>query len=245
MPTAHEVVIGNCFVQRNRQIAISRPPDLVELPGFAVFVEHFAEDLDARAVAQQLPRREQIAPQGHAVALRFHSLVAVGDALARHDVERFPFGQFLGEPLPDRRPVVVFGPRRAVAAHPLVLAPLARLQPARDAPLIDDGVELLAHLPRLRLPLDLLAVDDPPAIAPRTKPGAARRRPRRLLLDGINDGERANPRPLAEAGLQAHPPAVRRQPPVRRQGHNPAAIRTNHRPRPKVGHIDTVGKVVL
>ena len=236
-PASGAVVVVENGVERQREIPICRLADIAQRARFPVGLEHLPEDLDARAVAEKLARREQVAPQGHAVALRLGRFVAVGDTFARHDVERLPFGQFLRKPLRDLGAVVVFGPGRAVAPRPL-LAGLAGLRLDEHPFLEDDSEQLLAHTARLGLRLDFVAVDHPPAIGPRAGPRAALRRPRRLLGRGLDDLERADAapgtRPGTGRGFQPDAGSIRRQPPVRRQRNQTLAIRTRDSARPEI-----------
>ena len=226
-PYGHTGVVVQQLVQRQRQVSVSRLPRRVERPGGAVGVQHLPEHLDACAVAEKLARREQVAPEPDTVDSRpvaVHLVVA----LARHDVERLPLRQFLGEPLPNDRAVVVLRPRRPVAAHPFVPAALARLQhlPGNSL-LVDDREQLLAHPPGLGLRLDLVAVDHPAAVGVRTVPVAAGHSAGKLLLHRPDDLERADAaRGSRTAGaVRKQPDAgpVRGEPPVGRQGHEAIA----------------------
>ena len=237
VPASGAVVVVENGVERQREIPIRRLADIAQRARFPVGLKHLPEDLDARAVAEKLARREQVAPQGHAVALRLGRFVAVGYPFARHDVERLPFGQFLRESLRDLGAVVVFGPGRAVAPHPL-LAGLAGLRLDEHPLLEDDSKQLLAHAAGPGLPFDFIPVDHPPAIGPRAGPVAARHRPRRLLGGGLDDLERADAAPGTRpgAGRRFQPDAgpTRRKPPIRRQRNQPIAIRTRDSARPEI-----------
>ena len=236
MPAGHPGVVVAQLVQGERQIPVGRPPHLVQLPRFAVRVEHLAEHLHARPVAQQLPRREQVAPLLDAVDLG-PVAVHVVIALVRHEVEGVPFRQLLVERRPQRRAVVVLRPGRAVAADPL-LAGAAGLRPDGLPPLADHREELLAHLPGLRLRLDRIAVDDPAAVRERARPVAARHRARRLLPRRADDLEPAHPaagaRPAAGAGDETDAGSVRGETPVRGEGDEAVAVGAGDGARPEV-----------
>ena len=199
-------------------------------------------------MAEKLARREQVAPTVDAVYLRSVAIHVVV-VLARDDVEGVPFDEFLVDRRADRRAVVVLGPGRAVAPDPLVAAPPARLRPGLDPPLEGHRVELFAHPPRLRLPLDLAAVDHPAAVGVRAVPVAAGHRARKLLLGRADDLERADAargsRTAGAVGQQPNPGPVRRQPPVRRQRHETVAVRAGDRARPEVGDVDSLRRTGL
>ena len=172
VPTGHPRVVVHQLVQRQRQVPIRCLPNFVQLAVRAVGVEHLAKDLDARAVAKELPGREQIAPERHPVLDGAIVVAHFGESLARHDVERLPLRQLLGQHRPNLCAVVVLRPRRPIPANPLFTG-LARLRLRENPFLVDDGEELLAHPSVPRLGLDDLAVDHPPTIGPR---GRCRRR---------------------------------------------------------------------
>ena len=237
-PHRHARVVVQQLVQRERQIPIGRPSNVGELAVRTVGVEQLAENLDAGAVAQQLTRREQVAPQRHAV---LYGPVVVADfwkLLARHHIEGFPFGQPFGEPRLNLRAVVVLRPGCPVAAHPPVLAAFAGLEDFLDPPPVDDGEELFAHPARLSLTLDLVAIDDPAAIGIGASSGTPRHRAARLLPGGLDDLEGATPAfgtgTSAQVGLEPDPSATRCQPPVRRERHQALAIGAGDGARPEV-----------
>ena len=159
--------------------------------------------------------------------------------LARHDVERLPLRQLLGELRADVGVVVVLGSWRAVTPDPLVPAVLARLQnfPGLTT-LVDDREELLAHPSGLGLRLDLVAVDYPAAVAIRTVPGAAGHCAGKLLFGRGDDLERADAaggsRTGGAVGPQPNAGPVRGEPPVRRQWHQTVAVGAGDRACPEV-----------
>jgi hypothetical protein len=106
-----------------------------------------------------------------------------------------------------------------------------------DGALEHHGEELLAHEARLRLALDLVAVDR--ALTPRVRAQrvAALHRARAVVLDRADDLERAALR--RRVGHDAHAGSVWRKPPVRRQRHEALAVRAADRPRPQVS-VDAV-----
>ena len=172
-------------------------------------------------MAQELAGREEVTPQRHAVLDGAVVVADLREPLARHDVERHPFRQLLGEPLPDGSAVVVLRPGRAVAPDPFVAAPLTGLEHApRHTSLVDDREELFAHPPGLGLPLDLVAVDHPAAVVVRTVAVTAGHGAGKLLLGRADDLERADAarRSGTVDAVRQQPDAgaVRRESPVRR-----------------------------
>ena len=153
MPPGHPGVVVAELVQRERQIPVGCLPGLVQPARGPVGIQHLPEDLHARAVAEKLTGREQIAPERHPVLYGPIVVARLGKPLARHEVEGFPLRQLLVEPRPDLGAVVVLRSWRPVAAYPLLANP-PRLRPDLDPLLVDDGVKLLSHLPGLRLFLD-------------------------------------------------------------------------------------------
>ena len=115
-------------------------------------------------------------PHVHSVTPRFLSLVAVRNSLIWNEIECLPLGQLFGKPCVNFRTVVVLGPRRPVASNPFVFSALSGFEDLYDAFLVNDREELLAHLTRLSLALDFIAVDHPAAIGIRTGAGASRHR---------------------------------------------------------------------
>ena len=190
-------------------------------------------------MAQELARREQVAPERHAVLDGPRIVAVLREALARHDLERSPLRQLFGELRADYGAVVVLGLWRAVAPDPLVPAALARLQNLpRLTPLVDDREELLAHPSGLGLRLDLVAVDHPAAVAIGTVAVAAGHRAGKLLFGRGDDLERADAaggsRTGGAVGPQPDAGPVRGEPPVRRQRHEAVAVRAGDRVRPDV-----------
>ena len=135
-------------------------------------------------------------------------IVPVRELLNRYQVEGFPLRQFLGQPCPDLGAVVVLGPRRPIATHPLLPRPPC-LGRGQHPLLVGHREELLTHAPGLCLRLDLVAVDHPPAIRIRACPVSARHRARRLLLRRSDNLERTDPalrpRPRAEMRVEPSP----------------------------------------
>ncbi len=240
MPNAHPRVVVDQLVHCQRQIPVCSLAHIVQLTRRPVGFEHLTVHLHAGAVAEELPGREQVAPVRHAVAMRLTRLVAVRNPLTRNPVQRLPLRQLLGELFPDLRTVVVFGSRGAVAADPLVLPAPAGLQELLDPLLVDDGVELLAHLAVLRLLLDLAAVDDAPAVWVRAQSRPAPHGGLRLLAGGMHDLEGARPvgpaRTCAGLGAKSDPDPARREPPVRRQRHEARAVRAHDGAGVEVAH---------
>ncbi len=244
MPNAHPRVVVDQLVHCQRQIPVCSLAHIVQLTRRPVGFEHLTVHLHAGAVAEELPGREQVAPVRHAVAMRLTRLVAVRNPLTRNPVQRLPLRQLLGELFPDLRTVVVFGSRGAVAADPLVLPAPAGLQELLDPLLVDDGVELLAHLAVLRLLLDLAAVDDAPAVWVRAQSRPAPHGGLRLLAGGMHDLEGARPvgpaRTCAGLGAKSDPDPARREPPVRRQRHEARAVRAHDGAGVEVCRIDPI-----
>ena len=195
-------------------------------------------------MTEQLTGREHIAPIGHAVALGLRRLVAIRDTFTRNNVERFPFGELLVEACLDLRAVVVLPSRRPVAAHPPILAAFTGLENLLDAPLVDDGVELRAHLAILRLPLDLVAVDDLSTVGIGAGARSAGDRAGRLIARLLYDlkGADAALGTVPASGVRSDPDAgaTGGQPPVRGQGNEAEAVGATDGVGMEVGHIHEV-----
>ncbi len=190
-------------------------------------------------MAEKLARREQIAPQRHPVLYRAVVVAGFGKPLGRNHVERLPFRKLFGESGRYDGAVVIFGRRRAIPAFPFVLPPPPGLEDSRNTLLVHDRIELFAHPAGTGLAFDLVAVDHAPTVRIRTGAVATRHGTRRLVLRLMHDLERTHPtfrtRPRSRIRLQPNPNPTQRQAPVRRQRNQPIAIRTDDRPRPKVG----------
>src|SRR4051812_2391242 len=116
-------------------------------------------------MSEELTRREQIAPGRHAI--KPMSSVVVRESinrLGRNKIERLPFRHFLGEPVCNELQYLVGIAWCAVATHPFLALPFSGY-----AALVDNAVKLLAHLASLRLRLDIVAADYPPAARERTE----------------------------------------------------------------------------
>ena len=121
VPASSTIVVVQQGIKRQGQVPVRRLPNLGQLPGGPVGVQQFMKHLDARTVAEKLAGREQVYPFVHAVHLVAAIVVGhVADRFARYDVEGFPLRQFLGQPRLDLGAVVVLGPRRPIAPHPLL-----------------------------------------------------------------------------------------------------------------------------
>ena len=174
----------------------------------------------------------------HAVSQRFGCLDAIGNGLARHDVERVPLGHLLGEAIGDFRRIVVLRPRRPVAADPL-LADLSRLRAGFGPFLVDHRVKLLAHPAGLRLRLDLVAVDHPATVGEGARPVAAARPYSRTVHQRTPRSRTSTrgplvPGPPAICGPQPDAGSTGCKPPVRRQRHEAIAVGTGHGTSPEV-----------
>ena len=179
-------------------------------------------------MAEKLARRKQIAPQRHTILNGAIVIAYFGKPFTRHHVERFPLRQFLIESRSDFGAVVVFGSGYAVAANPFWLAPFTGFQEPFDAPSVNNGIQLLTHTASLSLSLDLVAVDNPPAIGIRAGAVAARHRAGRLLSGRVDDLECTEAARgtcvRADTGPEPDPGAVGGQPPIRRERHEAIAI---------------------
>jgi hypothetical protein len=83
-PYRHARVGVQNLVNRQRDMRHRRRVQLIHLARPAALIDEFLEHLDARAVPQQLARREHVPPQGHAVLARA-VVVGVGRGfLIRH-----------------------------------------------------------------------------------------------------------------------------------------------------------------
>ena len=121
-------------------------------------------------MTKKLAGRKQVAPNVHSVTLRFGRLVAIGDGLARHKVQRLPLRHLFVEKCFYLGTVVVLGLRRSIATNPFVFSTLSGLQYIFDTFFVDNCEELLAHLTGLGLAFDFVAIDDATAI--RVRAGA-------------------------------------------------------------------------
>ena len=240
VPDAHAGVIVAHLAQRKRQVPVRRLPNVVQFPGLPVGVEHFAKDSRRSCRGKEAGgARTGRARTAFHSCMRFDRLIAhLGEPLARHDVQRFPLGQLLGKPRLNFGAVVVLGTRRPVAPDPFVFASLSGFQGLYDAFLVDDGVELLAHVAGLGLGLDLIAVDHAPAIGIRAGAGATRHRAIRLFPGGLDDLERTDTALRPGAGskvrLEPDPRPVGRETPVGRKRHKAVAIGTGDGASPEV-----------
>ena len=183
---------------------------------------------------------------GHTILNRSTVVADFRKPLAWDDVERLPLGELLVEACLDFGAVVVRRSRRPVAAYPSVLAALAGLEFRLHAALVDDRVELRAHLAILRLPLDLVAVDHLAAVGIGTRAGSAGDRARRLFPGLLYDLESADTvlGTVATSGVspEAHTGATGGQPPVRRQRNEASAVGATDAVGVDVGHIHDVGQ---
>ena len=156
---------------------------------------------------------------GHTILNRSTVVADFRKPLAWHDVERLPLGELLVQACLDFGAVVVRRSRRPVAAYPPVLAALAGLEFRLDAALVDDRVELRAHLAILRLSLDLVTVDHLAAVGIGAGAGPAGDRARRLIARLPYDLECADAilGTVATGGVrpQTDTGAIGGQPPVR------------------------------
>ena len=190
VPTSHTRVVIPQLIQRESQVSVRRLFNLCQLAFRLVGVEQFAKDLDARAVAKELARGKQIAPQRHAVLDGAVVVAYFWEPLARHHVERFPLGQLLLKPRLNLGVVVILGPGCPVSPDPFILSALPRFQGLDDALFVNHREKLFAHVAGLGLAFDLIAVDHPAAIGIGTCPVAARHCTVRLLLGGFDDLKR-------------------------------------------------------
>ena len=105
--------------------------------------------------------------------------------------------------------VVILGTRGSIASLPLHPALCPILVFAKYPALENDSVELLAHLASLCLPLNLIAINNPPAIRERAGRIAISDRARgllRLAYETISKSQRrVSRRPFRHAGMRRTP----------------------------------------
>src|SRR5271157_1513659 len=122
------------------------------------------EYFDACAMTQKLARREHVQPSIHSRAPGLVGLLAWTDVFAWHDTSRLPLWHLglKGGIDPGGDVVLGAGGTEPADGLELVLAGLGRA--GLDRLLVDDSVNLLAHLAGPGLALDLVAVDHATAV---------------------------------------------------------------------------------
>jgi len=232
-PYRHPRVVVEHLVEGQREISKRGSSDFVPPASRLFFFDQFAEHLDGGAVAQELPRGEQVAPEWHAVLNRTVVIDVCRHSFGGDHVHSFPVWKLLCQSFGHCLRDIVFRTGRAVTPYPLFLG-LAGLRVTGDQFFLEDhGVELFTHASRLRFGLDVIAGDQSPAVIKRAGGVTTGDRTRRLFLGFTDDCEAHVPgrvsRSLTLLRQHTRPSTIRSQTPVGRERDKTLAVRTADR----------------